>query len=123
MRLLGNQAVVLGIEASIALSSGEIEMSDQDVQTSAGPVPYGGARPAETFEPVFYRRAESGFGPAALVAMVFVVVAILAQSIFSNRDVFAASDAGEEQSVEGQTGAAPVAPVEENPTSMPRANP
>jgi hypothetical protein len=98
-------------------------MSDLDSQSNAGPVPYGGAQPAETSEPVFYRRAESGFGPAALVAMVFVVVAILAQSIFSNRDLFAASDAEEAQPVAEQTGTAAVAPVEDNATSTPPANP
>lgn len=98
-------------------------MSDQDAQTNAGPVPYDGARLAEASQPVFRYRAESGFGPAALVAMVFVVVAILAASIFSNRDVFAASDGVETQPVEQQTGAAAVAPVEENTTSTPPANP
>lgn len=98
-------------------------MSDQEPPNKAGAVPYKGERLQEASQPVFYHRRESGFGPAALVALVFVVVAILAQSIFSNRDAFSASDAEESQTIGRQTGAAAVAPVQENPKSTPPGTP
>lgn len=78
-------------------------MSDENVQTNAGPVPYDGMRRAEPAQPVVQGQGGSGFGAAILVAMVFVVVAILAAAIFSNRDVFPLSGVVEAQPVERPT--------------------
>ena len=44
--------------------------------------------------------AQSGFGSGILVAVVFVVVAIIAAAVFSNRDVFGRSDAPAGVSIE-----------------------
>ena len=53
--------------------------------------------------------SESGFGSGILVAVIFVVVAIIAAAVFSNRDVFGQSDAPAGVSIENNVAPASTA--------------
>ncbi len=67
---------------------------------------------------------ETGFGSGILVAAVFVVVAIIAAAIFSNRDAIGASDAAPNVTIENTVAPAEsAAPADPVPAPAPAAEP